>query len=862
MDIDLGEKVKPSFPETQFNWYVMNGIERFLKLIGKRPAEKERRKFTKKFRSIAEHVRGGFNIGVLIPHGVVILDIDKRDGKDGFAALDRLLADAYKDEPETPTLNDLIKSTFAVKTGGGGYHLYFSHDPDETPRGSINGCAGVDLKTSANQYVVAPGSVHPDTGIAYTIENLPEKLAELPEPLRPFILTQIRNPLSARVKPVSSHPLWGIISLEDLETLLSSLDPIEYKSYDAWFALLAACHHASGGSREAMLAFIDWSEGDADFLGKVDGVVSAKWRGLSEVRDGSKPVATVDTILAAVASSSREASRLGERGKRHDKADKAARDLRCRIDAADLEVIGGDEVANLLAYIGALGAGWYNKTPALLHELATKVSELPDDYWPELSTALSDSIGGGFSPQRVDRLVKKKAGKRKKEATKAQLTQAEIVDTAARRALKAISPDSLDLLRPPKAPFYIYRNGYWKNFHDDIVQKICFCELDTFLDKAEKGLKPLPYYTREAFNQVSYMVGTESTTLYGRQELPSCVNLINGTLWFDKDGNYKLEPHRRDDFLTTRLPYSYDQEATCPSMITMLEQVFDHVRVVYGEGEMRELIRHFWEFVGYTLSPKKDIPMMMFWLGDGYNGKSRIASIISNLFDNGTLFSTDLALHLDPSNKHGTAALEGKLLAMDDDVGDGAEISDRIFKKICQSKLYNINPKNKDSRQIMLQTIVLFIANNGVKIVDTSPGFSRRCYVIDFSTDISHLQTSDLPDLVELMEMPGVLNEAIKGLARLRKRGFFDVPKCAQDSKNRFMVESNSILSFWDSCDKVESDSNPTSVHDLYTGYTSYMTNGGYGKAVSKKSFIKALQRQKLTVMGDKIMGWKITITV
>lgn len=865
MDIDLDGKVKPSFPETQFDWYVRNGIERFLKLIGKRPAEKERRKCTKKYRSIAEHVRSGFNIGVLIPNGVVVLDIDKRDGKDGFAALGRLLTEAYKDEPETPTLDDLIKSTFTVKTGGGGYHLYFSHDPGETPRGSVKGYDGVDLKTSANQYVVAPGSVHPDTGLVYTIENLPDRLAKLPEPLRPFILTKVSSPFEKPAPGSITHPSWGVASADQLEALLAPLDPKDYRAYvgddKAWINLMSAAHHATGGDPEAMRVFANWSSQDPKYASEAHKATEKHWPSFRERRTGSH-VATIDSILGALAASNREAARLGEYGKRNAKADAVARDLRHKLQASALDVLDGGEVANLRAYVATLSEDWYHQDPALLHELADKISEMPDDHWTELSGVLSKSMDGEQSPLQIERLIKKKATKRKKEEARAKLTQAEIVDTAARRALKATVADSRDLLRPPRASFYIYRGGYWQRFYEEVISDNCFHELDAFLDKSTSGLKPLPYYTREALNQISYMVGTESTVLYNRKELPSCVNLINGTLWFNKDGTYELKPHKREDFLTTRLPYSYDPEAECPSMQEMLTQVFDHVRRDYGEAEMLELIRHFWEFVGYTLDPKKDIAVMMFFLGEGHNGKSRIASIISNLFDSGALLSTDLIQQLDPSNKHGAASLEGKLLAMDDDVGESAEISDRVFKKICQSKLYNINPKNKDDRQIMLQTIVLFIANNSVKIIDTSPGFSRRVYAIDFSTDISHLQSSPLPDLVELLEMPGVLNEAIKGLARLRKRGFFDVPKCAQDCKTKFLVDSNSVLSYWDSIYKTESDSSSIKIEDLYRSYAQYMLDGGFGKAINRKAFAKALKRQKLTIVNEKVMGWKIVLTV
>ncbi len=371
MDIDLGEKVKPSFPEDLFNWFERNGFTGYLKVSGKRPANGGRRKQTYKFSSISEHVKNGFNIGVLIPHGVVILDIDTR--KDGFANFDRLLAEAYRGEHAIPTLDDLIKSTFAVRSGSGGLHLYYSHDPAKRARGSLKGYTGVDLKTSSGGYVVAPGGVHPDTGLAYAIENHPEALAELPEALAPYVLESIRDPRAPGATSPTTHPLWGLVKPKELEALLAALDPTQYRDYmgedKAWINLMSAAHHATGGDLEALEVFADWSAGDPEYAGEAHKAVEHHWPTFKAQRAGAH-VATVDSILAAVAASSREASRLGEHGKPHAEADAAARDLRHRIEATSLDVIDGGETANLRAYVATLAEGWYQQTPALLHELA------------------------------------------------------------------------------------------------------------------------------------------------------------------------------------------------------------------------------------------------------------------------------------------------------------------------------------------------------------------------------------------------------------------------------------------------------------------------------------------------------------
>ena len=74
-----------------------------------------------------------------------MVDIDPRNG----GQLDRTLM--------TPTAT--------VATGGGGWHLYYRH-PGHPLLPALPGHAGVDVKADGG-YVVAPPSIHPDTGRPY-----------------------------------------------------------------------------------------------------------------------------------------------------------------------------------------------------------------------------------------------------------------------------------------------------------------------------------------------------------------------------------------------------------------------------------------------------------------------------------------------------------------------------------------------------------------------------------------------------------------------------------------------------------------------------------------------------------------------
>ena len=96
------------------------------------------------------------NIGVATGavSGLVVVDVDPRNG--GAESL-RALERQYGELPLTPLAH----------TGGGGQHLYFAHPEGAALRcGHLDGFPGIDLKADGG-YVIAPPSIHPDTGRAY-----------------------------------------------------------------------------------------------------------------------------------------------------------------------------------------------------------------------------------------------------------------------------------------------------------------------------------------------------------------------------------------------------------------------------------------------------------------------------------------------------------------------------------------------------------------------------------------------------------------------------------------------------------------------------------------------------------------------
>jgi putative DNA primase/helicase len=101
---------------------------------------------------------------------LVILDVDVQHN--GMVSFEEMgLADKL---PKTPM----------VRTGRGGMHFYFRHKEAGNSAGRI--AEGIDIrggKDGKDGYVVAPPSIHPDTGVAYEWEVLPSEVevAELPD---------------------------------------------------------------------------------------------------------------------------------------------------------------------------------------------------------------------------------------------------------------------------------------------------------------------------------------------------------------------------------------------------------------------------------------------------------------------------------------------------------------------------------------------------------------------------------------------------------------------------------------------------------------------------------------------------------
>jgi P4 family phage/plasmid primase-like protien len=811
------------------------------------------------------------NVGAVLPPGVVVIDIDTKPDADGKTGLDQfkaLLAAHGGME-----LQVFLTSTYSVKTGGGGYHVFFKYDESKHLSASLKraGCPSVDVLHGV-RFVVAPGSGHPSGGIYEQVERSPLEIRPLPQWLADLVFTDLDD-LRGLEDTGQADSLCNVMSPSELSTLLAALDPVQYRDYGSWFALLAACHHATGGDVEAMAIFGDWSAQDPDFADEARAAVETKWPTVHSRRQRSKALATVRSLLTAVGRAVAEARAVNKllgqsEGPAFSAAFETVTALRKKLVESDLQPVAArtDKEAFLDWLMGTEGK-WAGLSIEDKRKVFERAAQFDDLEWPTIADAISHASYRELSKKKAElairnerrRAEKVKKAVEKQERADSERTTPMLVELIAEQSIAKVFGDKGNLGWASNEIIYHYKDGVWVPIEKSQVEKASYEIASALVDTKKEKSKTLAQFSSLASDTIRLKTLGEASNLYARKQLPNCINLKNKTVWFAPGKPPEFRPHRREDYLTTQLPYDYDPNATCPGFLTMLDQAFVEIEKEFSTEEKNDFKRHFFEVVGYMIQPNKNHPLAWIWIGGGKNGKSRITKILAKLVGESAWKKGDIRDFNPDKNPHMLHSLENQLVLLDDDAKKGVTLDDGMIKKICESSDILVNPKNKNAYMIRLQVTPLILTNHALCVDDLSDGMLRKLQVAEFKANLMPLETSELPDQVEANEMPGILNLAIQGLSRLRDRGKFEVPKCAGEFKRRYLVKANVIYYFWDSVIKTEALGNGTDVKAAYGLYKEYVLHNLTGRAVSFPSFCDDIENCGAVIENGKIKDLELT---
>ncbi|MBT2511038.1 NTP-binding protein [Streptomyces sp. ISL-98] len=254
----------------------------------------------------------------------------------------------------------------------------------------------------------------------------------------------------------------------------------------------------------------------------------------------------------------------------------------------------------------------------------------------------------------------------------------------------------------------------------------------------------------------------------GRDEGP-IVACVNGLL---RIRDRALLPHVPAFFNLVSVPFAYDPGASAPTWEGFLHQVWP---------DDPDAITALQEWFGYILSGRTDQQKILLIVGPSRSGKGTIARVLKELVGKENLAGPTLA---GLGTNFGLSTLVGKSLAVISDArlsgNDNTQVVERLLT-ISGDDTIDIDRKYREPWTGKLPSRLMILSNELPHFGDSSGVIANRFVLL--SMRLSWLGKED-PTLIDrlIAEMPGILNWALEGLARLQRNGRITQPPSSREA--------------------------------------------------------------------------------
>lgn len=226
------------------------------------------------------------------------------------------------------------------------------------------------------------------------------------------------------------------------------------------------------------------------------------------------------------------------------------------------------------------------------------------------------------------------------------------------------------------------------------------------------------------------------------------------------------------------------------------------------------------EYLGYCLIPSTRGQAMLFIIGNGGEGKSRIGIVLQEIFKSAMLTGSFQRIETDKFFRYN---LQNKLLMVDDDMQMNALPSTGYIKNLITAEIpVDVEAKGQQSHQAMLYSRFLCFGNGSPKaLYDKSDGFARRLIILTTKPVPENRQNDPFIADKFIAEKDKIFCWMFDGLRRLIKNNFrFTVSAKTKQNISEVMAENCNIIEFLSDISYVTFGSDiQTSSTDLYAGY-------------------------------------------
>lgn len=380
--------------------------------------------------------------------------------------------------------------------------------------------------------------------------------------------------------------------------------------------------------------------------------------------------------------------------------------------------------------------------------------------------------------------------------------------------------------------WYRYNDGVWGDRHDLQIDYEVWELMEEF--ERRQQCRPTKNKKNSVLSRVQSQLFVPDELIDANDDL---INLGNGV--YDMRDN-TLYPHKPEYYMTTQLPFDYDETVTAPMWQMYLASTFVKPNSTEADPELISFVQ---EAMGYSLTTSVKYHVTFWCPGEGNNGKGVLFHTLEQLAGDSAL---SLNVGLLKREQYQLAMLAGKRIALCSESGATQNlVEDALIKSLVAGDTMNVRMIKQRPFMLHPKCKLWWSMNSLPAVADSSYGFWRRVRLIPFNRVFTEKEMIiDLKNML-VSELPGIFNWVMTGLSRLRNRGKFELPGQVKDRTDLYQKESNPVELFIEDECYVETDQNKAAILTVvYASYKNWCFTNGY-KAVSSRRFKNEMIRLK-----------------
>lgn len=415
---------------------------------------------------------------------------------------------------------------------------------------------------------------------------------------------------------------------------------------------------------------------------------------------------------------------------------------------------------------------------------------------------------------------------------------------------EAIARDKL-LFIPEMKTWHFYNGKKWEADAQKVeVEKICVKVIQTLYALSGSAVTDTERRLYAAWALKSEDESRRRAMVSGAERMSSLVKSISE---FDRDPwvfpcdngvvdlkTGRLKPHSADDYILKISPVAYDPAAQCPLWEKTLNMFLQN---------QKSIIDYIQKLFGYTLTGVKNERLVVYFYGEGRNGKSTITGIPLKIFgeyghaaDISTFIESRWGRQAGGASED-VSRLAGIRYVKTSEIGEKDKLNEKFIKDLSGGDIITARSLYKNTFDFKPVLTLWMYGNEKIKIEGQDTGIKDRIKFIPLMYKIpKDAEDAGIPEKIFQAEASGVLNWIVKGCLKWQAEGLRE-PAEIVEATDTFFEEQDPVKIFIKECCSSDSK-NMVKYATLYEAFTNYSD-----RSLSKHKFTSALKRMGYSII-------------